>query len=203
MTEQPKRAIISSHEAIEKYKTYDKPENTNLLRSRGTDKRLSIQRRSRRRCYTCGRSKSPSVRSARWSWTWCSTGGHRSTISSHFPSHYRSDQATCTYQIWKQSSENVPNHSLTITSGKIWIRWIMYSRGRVWVHHLSLSSGHCWNGDWWWWPSPITSLAVTGLVFYCLFMYGNEWQEKKPLLTVTEYDTISHWQSLATENFCQ
>ena len=56
--------------------------------------------------------------------------------------------------------------------------WILYSWGRVWVHHLSLSSRHYRSGDWQWWPPPITVPAVADSVFYCLFMYANEWWEK-------------------------
>ena len=56
--------------------------------------------------------------------------------------------------------------------------WILCSQGRFWVHHLSLSSGRHQNGDWQWLPLPITISAVAKLVFHCLFMHANEWQEK-------------------------
>ena len=38
------------------------------------------------------------------------------------------------------------------------------------------------NGDWRWLPLPIAILAVADPVFYSLFMYENEKQEKNPLL---------------------
>ena len=38
--------------------------------------------------------------------------------------------------------------------------------------------GHCWNSNWQWPPLPIFIPAVANPVFYSLFMYANEWQEK-------------------------